>query len=69
MKDNFVMKLSSREMGIGNCGGRERERNKLEATRIEKGLLKGMRRCYQKRGEEILDFRESVLHGTVTIPV
>ena len=56
-------------MGIGNCGGRERERNKLEATRIEKGLLKGMRRCYQKRGEEILDFRESVLHGTVTIPV
>ena len=28
MKNNFVMKLWSREMGIGNCGGRERERER-----------------------------------------
>ena len=48
---------------------RERERDKLKATRIEKALLEGRRRCYQKGREEILDFRESVLHGTVTVPV
>ena len=48
---------------------RERERDKLKATRIEKALLEGRRRCYQKGREEILDFRESVLHGFVIVPV
>ena len=40
-----------------------------EATGIEKALPEGRRRRRRKGGEEILDFRESVLHGTVTVPV
>ena len=49
MKDNFVMKLWCREMGIANCGGRVRD---LGMFLLSFGLLSTQRERERERERE-----------------
>ena len=47
----------------------ETEKDEPKATRIKKAPSKGRRSSHQKGREEILDFSESVLYGTMIVPI
>ena len=55
MKDNFVMKLWCREMGIANCGGRVRD---IGMFLLSFGLLSTERERERERGMNQMPLEE-----------